>query len=115
MKTVRLGKTDLAVSRVGMGGIPLTRPTEDEAIRVVRRALDLGVNRRPPSPRLLVASGRSDQSGLLVLAHPVFDEFLCHPLSQICIKVHRSSSFAYITCDNNRSPPPTTVPAGLLC
>jgi predicted aldo/keto reductase-like oxidoreductase len=44
MKTVRLGKTGLEVSRIGMGGIPLTRPTEDEAIKVVRRALDLGVN-----------------------------------------------------------------------
>jgi predicted aldo/keto reductase-like oxidoreductase len=44
MQAVRLGKTGLMVSRVGMGGIPLTRPTEGEAIRVVRRALDLGVN-----------------------------------------------------------------------
>ena len=44
MKTVRLGKTGLDVSRVGMGGIPLTRPTEDEAIKVIQRALDLGVN-----------------------------------------------------------------------
>ena len=31
MKTVRLGKTGLEVSRVGMGGIPLTRPSLDEA------------------------------------------------------------------------------------
>jgi aryl-alcohol dehydrogenase-like predicted oxidoreductase len=38
-----LGKTGLEVSRVGIGGIPLTRPTEEEAIRVVQRALDLGV------------------------------------------------------------------------
>jgi len=44
MKTVRLGKTGLEVSRVGMGGIPLIRPTEAEAIRVIQRALDLGVN-----------------------------------------------------------------------
>ncbi len=44
MKTVRLGKTGLEVSRVGMGGIPLTRPTEAEAIKLVQRALDLGVN-----------------------------------------------------------------------
>jgi predicted aldo/keto reductase-like oxidoreductase len=43
METVRLGKTGLMVSRVGMGGIPLTRPTEAEAIRVVQRALDLGI------------------------------------------------------------------------
>jgi predicted aldo/keto reductase-like oxidoreductase len=43
MKTVTLGRTGLEVSRVGIGGIPLTRPTTEEAIRVVRRALDLGV------------------------------------------------------------------------
>jgi predicted aldo/keto reductase-like oxidoreductase len=40
---VNLGQTGLQVSRVGIGGIPLTRPTEDEAIKLVRRALDLGV------------------------------------------------------------------------
>ena len=44
MKTVRLGRTGLMVSRVGMGGIPLTRPTEAEAIKLIQRALDLGVN-----------------------------------------------------------------------
>ncbi|MBE9506981.1 MAG: aldo/keto reductase, partial [Chloroflexi bacterium] len=44
MKTMRLGKTGLQVSRIGMGGIPLTRPTEAEAIKVIRRAFDLGVN-----------------------------------------------------------------------
>jgi predicted aldo/keto reductase-like oxidoreductase len=43
MRTVRLGKTGLEVSRVGMGGIPLTRPSEEDAIRVVQRALDLGI------------------------------------------------------------------------
>jgi predicted aldo/keto reductase-like oxidoreductase len=44
MKMVRLGKTGLQVSRVGMGGIPIQRPPLDEAIRVIRRALDLGIN-----------------------------------------------------------------------
>lgn len=44
MKKVRLGKTSLMVSRVGMGGIPITRPQENEAIKVIQRALDLGVN-----------------------------------------------------------------------
>jgi len=38
-----LGKTELEVSRVGFGGIPIQRLTEDEAIRVVQRCLDLGV------------------------------------------------------------------------
>ncbi len=43
MKTMRLGKTGLEVSRIGMGGIPITRPTEDGAVKVIQRALDLGV------------------------------------------------------------------------
>jgi predicted aldo/keto reductase-like oxidoreductase len=43
MKSVRLGKTGLNVSRVGFGGIPIQRLTEGEAVRVVRRCLDLGV------------------------------------------------------------------------
>ncbi len=44
MKTIRLGKTGLKVSRIGMGGIPITRPSEEEAIKVIQRALDLGIN-----------------------------------------------------------------------
>ncbi|MBU7028459.1 MAG: aldo/keto reductase [Theionarchaea archaeon] len=43
MKTVRLGKTGLKVSRIGIGGIPIQRPPLDEAIKVIQRALDLGV------------------------------------------------------------------------
>ena len=44
MERVRLGKTELMVSRVGFGGIPIQRVTEDEAVAVVRRCLELGVN-----------------------------------------------------------------------
>jgi uncharacterized protein len=44
MKSVRLGKTNLEVSRVGIGGIPIQRPSEDEAIKIIHRALDLGIN-----------------------------------------------------------------------
>ncbi|MBN1811856.1 MAG: aldo/keto reductase, partial [Anaerolineae bacterium] len=43
MKTTRLGKTGLQVSRIGFGGIPIQRLTEDEAIRVASRCIDLGV------------------------------------------------------------------------
>jgi predicted aldo/keto reductase-like oxidoreductase len=32
------------ISRVGIGGIPLTRPPLDEVVKLVNRALDLGVN-----------------------------------------------------------------------
>jgi predicted aldo/keto reductase-like oxidoreductase len=43
MRTVKLGNTGLEVSRVGFGGIPIQRLTEDEAIHVVGRCLELGV------------------------------------------------------------------------
>lgn len=43
MKSVRLGKTGLHVSKVGFGGIPIQRLTEPQAIRVVQRCLELGV------------------------------------------------------------------------
>ena len=43
MRTIRLGKTNLDVSRVGFGGIPIQRLTEAQAVKVVRRCLDLGV------------------------------------------------------------------------
>jgi predicted aldo/keto reductase-like oxidoreductase len=43
MRAVRLGKTELRVSCVGFGGIPIQRLSEAEAIRVVQRCLDLGV------------------------------------------------------------------------
>ena len=44
MKKVRLGRTNLKVSRVGIGGIPLQRPSEKDAIEVIRHAVDSGVN-----------------------------------------------------------------------
>ena len=44
MKTIQLGNTGLWVSQVGIGGIPLTRPSEEDAISVVHRALELGIN-----------------------------------------------------------------------
>lgn len=43
MKSIRLGQTGLQVSRVGFGGIPIQRLGEDEAVRVVRHCLDVGV------------------------------------------------------------------------
>lgn len=44
MRKVRLGKTDLMVSRIGFGGIPIQRLSESDAIGVVRRCIDLGIN-----------------------------------------------------------------------
>ena len=44
MKKVRLGKTNLKVSRVGIGGIPLQRPSEKDAIELVQYAVDNGIN-----------------------------------------------------------------------
>jgi predicted aldo/keto reductase-like oxidoreductase len=43
MQMRTLGKTGLQVSAVGFGGIPIMRLSDDEAVGVVRHALDLGV------------------------------------------------------------------------
>jgi len=39
-----LGKTGLKVSVIGLGGVQLNSPTTGYAVRIVQRALDLGVN-----------------------------------------------------------------------
>ena len=43
MEKIRLGKTKLMISRLGFGGIPIQRVSEDEAIAVVRKCLELGI------------------------------------------------------------------------
>lgn len=40
----KLGKTDLTVSNIGFGGIPIQRITSEEAIKVIRKAEELGIN-----------------------------------------------------------------------
>lgn len=44
MEKIRLGRTGMMVSPLGLGGIPIQRLPEDEAVAVVRRCLELGVN-----------------------------------------------------------------------
>jgi predicted aldo/keto reductase-like oxidoreductase len=44
MKKVRFGKTGLMVSRVAFGGIPIMRVSKDEAVKIVRKTIDLGIN-----------------------------------------------------------------------
>ena len=43
MEKIRLGRTNMMVSRLGFGGIPIQRVSEDEAVTVVRRCLELGI------------------------------------------------------------------------
>ncbi len=44
VERVRLGKTELMVTQLGFGGIPIQRLAENDAIKVVQRCLDLGIN-----------------------------------------------------------------------
>ncbi len=44
MRKIRLGRTNLQVSAIGFGGIPIQRLGEDDAVRLIRRALELGVD-----------------------------------------------------------------------
>lgn len=46
METKQLGKTGVAISAIGLGGMPMSlssRPPEAQAIETIHRALDLGV------------------------------------------------------------------------
>lgn len=46
METKKLGNTDVTISAIGLGGMPMSlssRPPEAQAIEVIHRALDLGV------------------------------------------------------------------------
>ena len=44
LKKRRLGKTGLQVTEIGFGGIPIQRVSEEEAIKVVKRCYELGIN-----------------------------------------------------------------------
>jgi hypothetical protein len=44
MKQYRLGKTELIVSEVGFGGIPISRIPEEKAIKTLQHAINLGIN-----------------------------------------------------------------------
>jgi len=44
MEKIRFGKTNLMVSRVAFGGIPIMRVPKDDAIKLIRETIDLGIN-----------------------------------------------------------------------
>jgi len=44
MEKVRLGRTEMMITGLGFGGIPIQRVSEEEAIAVVNKCLDLGIN-----------------------------------------------------------------------
>ena len=43
MEKIRLGRTEMMVSKLGFGSIPIQRVSDDEAVAVIRRCLELGV------------------------------------------------------------------------
>ncbi len=43
MEKIKLGRTELLVSKLGFGGMPIQRVSEDAAVAVVKRCLDLGI------------------------------------------------------------------------
>ena len=44
MEKTRLGRTNLLVTKLGWGGIPIQRADEHEAISVIRAVVDMGVD-----------------------------------------------------------------------
>ena len=44
MQTVRLGRTELVVSKNGFGALPIQRVSSEEAVKILRRAYEGGIN-----------------------------------------------------------------------
>src|SRR5512143_1240681 len=44
MEKVRLGRTNLLVTKLGWGGIPIQRVSEREAVSVIRAVIEMGVD-----------------------------------------------------------------------
>lgn len=44
MKYRRLGRTNIEIFPIAFGGIPIQRIDEESAIKVIRRAIELGIN-----------------------------------------------------------------------
>lgn len=44
MKKIRLGRTNLYITQMGWGGIPIQRVSEDEAVSVIRAVVNMGVD-----------------------------------------------------------------------
>ncbi len=44
MQKVRLGKSRMEVTKIGFGGIPIQRLSEQQAVKVIRRAIELGID-----------------------------------------------------------------------
>ncbi|HUL38297.1 MAG TPA: aldo/keto reductase, partial [Thermodesulfobacteriota bacterium] len=44
MEKVRLGKTNLTVTKMGWGGIPIQRVREHEAVSVIRAVIEMGID-----------------------------------------------------------------------
>jgi predicted aldo/keto reductase-like oxidoreductase len=44
MQKIRLGRTNLLVTRLGWGGIPIQRVSEEEGVSVIRAVMDMGVD-----------------------------------------------------------------------
>lgn len=58
MEKTRLGQTDLMVSKLGFGSIPIQRVPEDEGVAVVRRCLELGITYLDTANAYTTSEGR---------------------------------------------------------
>ena len=43
MNTIKLAGTDLEISEIGFGGIPIIALSDDEAVSIIRYCFDLGI------------------------------------------------------------------------
>ena len=62
MEKIRLGKTGLQITRLGFGGIPIQRLSDEDAVAVVKRCLDLGVAFLDTANAYTTSEGRIGQA-----------------------------------------------------
>ena len=44
MERIRFGNTDLKVSKIALGGIPIMRLYKEDAVKVIRDVINMGIN-----------------------------------------------------------------------
>ena len=73
IEKVRLGKTRLMVPRIDFGGIPIQRLSEQDAVAIVKKCLDHGINYIDTANRYTNSEGRigkaiADRSEELIIS-----------------------------------------------
>ncbi len=124
MEKIRLGKTELTVTRLGLGGVQLAKMSKDQAVRVVRTGLDLGVTfletargYRDSEEKMAEAiKGRRDDVVIATKASAGTSEEMCQKIDQSlkALGTDYIDLYQYHGCDKQEAYRQMTEPDGAL-